>query len=99
MTGHRSKFMLTVPQEFFDAVAEATDADFAGTYLPGAVLDGQVLHPWSLTGWGKMKDRWDFVQLLKARKITMVKPTALPGDGSRFTADELCRGFAKERAA
>lgn len=93
MKTYRAKFKQTVPDSFFDAACEAVDEDFANSYLTGAKLDGQYLHPWSLTGWGRMKDRWDFMQLLKKLKITMVKPTALPGDGSRPTARDLTGGF------
>lgn len=86
---HRSKFRLTVPQSFYDAVCDAVDADFAGSYLPGATLDGQYLRPRTLCGWRKMADRSDFIALLKRLQITMVKPTPFPGNGDRLSAEDL----------
>lgn len=92
MKQFRSKFLMTVPESLYQATCAEVDQAFADTYLPGARLEGQYLHPRTLTGWDKMRDRQDFGRLLKRLEITMVKPLPYPGEGDRMSAQELNRG-------
>lgn len=99
MKPFRSKFVMTVPESLYQAVCERVGEDFAGSYMAGARLDGQYLHPRTLTGYSNMRWHRDFMALLNDLKITMVKPTPYPGEGDRMSADDLCRGIHKDRSA
>lgn len=95
----KSTFQLTVPQSLYDAVVKACEQGFADSYLFGALLIGNRLEPRTLTGWRKMRDRKDFMDLIKDLKIELVKPTPYPGDGNRMSASELSDFSPKRRQA
>lgn len=79
----RSTYRLSVPQELYDSVCEAVDQDFADAYLFGAMLIARKLTPRTLTGWHKMRDRHEFVALLKKLGLELVRPAPWKADGSR----------------
>ncbi len=83
-----SAFALTVPQEFFDQVVEATDKPFADSYLYGAELVGTKLTPRTRTGYRKMVDRYDFKKLLKHLGITLVEPPLWQDSAKRWPAKD-----------
>ncbi len=75
MTDHvKSTFVLTVPQEFYNLTCAATGQPFADSYLYGASLEGPRLIPRTRTGYRNMKDRRDFMTLLKKLGIVLVEP-------------------------
>lgn len=92
MKAFRPKFLLTVPESLYQATCDKVSQDFAESYLSGAKLDGQYLHPRTRTGWAKMAQDRAFMALLKELQITLVKVDPYPGDGDRLSAAELARG-------
>lgn len=85
---HKPKFRLTVPDDLYQETCDATEPAFAESYLFGATLGGAYLTPRTLTAYEKMKGRWDFVQLLKRLKLTLIKPEPWPGKGDRASSED-----------
>ena len=92
MKPFRSKFVMTVPDGLYQSTCAEVSEDFAGSYLPGAKLDGPNLHPRTLIGWKKMVENRDFMALMKRNKMIVVKPTPYPGDGDRMSTADLAPG-------
>jgi hypothetical protein len=84
----RSTYRLTVPQDFYDAVCEACGQPFADSYVFGATLTRSRLTPRTVTAWQKMRDRRDFLHLLKTLNTILDKPAPWPGDGTRLAGKD-----------
>jgi hypothetical protein len=85
-----SNFKITVPESLYQAVCANVDQPFADSYLSGATLVGTNLFPRTVTGWERMRDRRDFIDLAKRLDIKLCKPTPFPGEnGDRLTARDL----------
>lgn len=84
-------FPITIDPAVYDEIADACGEDFARSYLTGAVLrDGKLL-PRTQTGWEKMKAREDFVAVMAALKITLLKPPLFVPDRADEIADRRRR--------
>lgn len=85
----QSTYRLTVPQDLYDAVCAGAEQTFADSYLFGAKLDGRKLWPRTRTGYEKMRDRSDFMGLLRKLDITLEQPPLWPGDGTRLSHKDI----------
>jgi len=62
---------VTVPRGLHEAVAAAVSAEFAASYLCGAVLVGPVLHPRTETARKRLKDTGAALSALNAAGVTL----------------------------
>ncbi len=84
-----STFLLTVPQSLYDSVCDACGQPFADSYLYGADLRGRSLWPRTQIGWERMRERRDFMDLMRKLGLILEKPEAYPGDGTRLPSPEI----------
>lgn len=76
---HDPAFPLTVPRDFYNAVADVAGAPFADSYLWGADLyDGKLL-PRTQIGWERISERTEVMDVLAKLKVTLVKPPLYRG--------------------
>lgn len=86
MSRFRSKFRLTVPQDFFDLVSEAAGQPFADSYLYGAQIAGGKLTPRTACGFGLMRENRDFMNFLATQNLALAKPLPFYQSGNPHTA-------------
>lgn len=73
------KLQVTVPHELYDAMKTACGEPYADSYLSGATLEGGRLLPRTRTAWGRLKDNFGAMGVLRKQKINLVKPPIFQG--------------------
>lgn len=79
MHDHVPAFTITVPEEFYWAVADRCGGEFADSYLFGGVLTARSFMPRTRTGWERLSETGDFCNLLNERGIDLAKPPIYQG--------------------
>ena len=85
----KPRYSLDVPSSLWVVVAEATSPEFADSYLFGAELNGTMLEPRTLTGYRMMRDRGDFMELLKRLGLTLKEPPLWYRGCGKRSSDEV----------
>lgn len=83
MSDHNPAWPLSVPRDFYDAVADECGAPFADSYLFGGAVTGSRFLPRTLTGFEKLNDRPDFHRVMAKLEMTMVQPLPYAGPAAR----------------
>lgn len=89
MTYYPSTYPLSVPQDLYDDVCDACTQPFADSYLYGAEIRGRNLWPRTLTGWEKMRQSRDFMDVLEVTTLKLEKPTPFTPNCGRASAADL----------
>lgn len=68
------KLVVTVPHEFYHAMACACGEPYADSYLSGAVVDEGRLLPRTQVAWRRLTENWTAQKVLRDQKVRLVKP-------------------------
>lgn len=69
-----ARLQVTVPPEIHQAMENQCGEAYADSYLSGAIVSEGRLLPYTGVAWQRLKDNAGAVSVLKAKRLTLVKP-------------------------